>query len=157
MPQLNPGDKAPHFDLPDQDGKSVKLSDFGNQKLLLYFYPKADTPGCTRQACSVRDTMPDLTRLGIVAVGISPDKPEKQKKFHSRHRLGFKLLSDPDHTVADAYGVWGEKSLYGKKYEGIIRSSFLIDESGTIIQSWYKINPTDTAPKAIKTLSGDYA
>ena len=157
MPQLNQGDKAPHFDLHNQEGTSVKLSDFRDQKLLIYFYPKADTPGCTRQACSVRDAMPDLTRLGIAAVGISPDKPEKLKKFHTKYGLGFQLLSDPYHTVADAYGVWGKKSMYGKKYEGIIRSSFLIDESGIILQSWYKIDPADTVPKAKKALSGDYS
>jgi peroxiredoxin Q/BCP len=152
MAQLKQGDTAPDFTVRDQNAKTVKLADFTGQKLLLYFYPKADTPGCTKQACSVRDAMPDLSTLGIAAVGISPDIPEKQKKFDDKHGLGFPLLSDPDHAVADAYGVWGEKSMYGKKYEGIIRSSFLIGETGKIIKAWYKISPDDTVPEAMKAL-----
>lgn len=152
MPNLKPGDKAPNFKLKDQSGKTVSLADYKGKKLLLYFYPKADTSGCTKQACSVRDAEPDLTQAGISAVGISPDKLEKQKKFDDKYSLGFPLLSDEDNSVAKAYGAWGEKKMYGKSYEGIIRSSFLIDEKGKIVQAWYKVSPLDTVPNAKKAL-----
>lgn len=152
MAQLKPGDTAPPFELVDQNGKKVKLSDFKGRKLLLYFYPKANTPGCTTQACSVRDAKDDLADMGVAALGISPDPPQQQKKFDEKYGLGFPLLADTDHKVADAYGVWGEKSMYGKKYEGIIRSSFLIDEEGKISQTWYKVSPKDTVPQARQTL-----
>ncbi|MCE5252341.1 thioredoxin-dependent thiol peroxidase [bacterium] len=155
MPQLKPGDKAPAFSLTDQHGNTVSLQDFRGRKLLVYFYPKADTPGCTRQACSVRDARPDLSKLGIAAVGISPDMPDRQKKFDGKYSLDFPLLSDPDHAAAEAYGVWGEKSMYGKKVMGIVRSSFLIDETGKVLQAWYKVKPEDTVPNALKALSGE--
>jgi peroxiredoxin Q/BCP len=145
-------DKVPVFNLTDQDGEKVKLSDFKEKKLLLYFYPKANTGGCTKQAISIRDAKSDLDQLDVAAVGISPDLQDAQKKFDAKQGLGFPLLSDPDHKVADAYGTWGEKSMYGKKYEGIIRSSFLIDKDGTIIDAWYKVSPKDTVPKALKAL-----
>ena len=154
MAHLQSGDKAPQFELSDQNNVTVKLSDFSGKKLLIYFYPKADTPGCTKQACSIRDALPDLTGLGIDALGISPDTPVKQKKFDGKYSLGFPLLSDADHAVAEAYGAWGEKSKYGKNYYGILRSSFLIDESGTVIQAWYNVKPLDTVPNAEKALSG---
>jgi len=152
MAQLKAGDQAPAFSLPDQDGNSTSLADFKGRKLLLYFYPKADTPGCTKQACSIRDAMATLAEAGVTAVGISPDKPGKQKKFDDKYELGFPLLSDPDHRVAHAYGAWGEKSMYGKTYEGIIRSSFLIDEEGTILQASYKVKPQDTVANAQEVL-----
>ena len=152
MPRLQERDRAPGFALNDQNGNEVKLSDFSGGKLLVYFYPKADTPGCTTQACSIRDAAPDFSSLGIAAVGISPDKPDKQKKFDDKFGLGFPLLSDPDHAVAEAFGVWGTKKMYGKEYEGIIRSSFLIDESGAVIRAWYKVSPKDTVPKALEAL-----
>jgi peroxiredoxin Q/BCP len=153
MAKLNIGDKAPAFSLLDQDGKKVSLSDFKGKKLLLYFYPKADTPGCTKQACSVKDASKELKKLGTAALGISPDEPPKQKKFDEKYSLGFPLLSDPDNKVAKAYGAWGEKSMYGKKYMGIIRSSFVIDEKGKILQASYKVKPLDTLPNAKEVLA----
>lgn len=153
MAKLKKGDKAPAFNLTDQNGKKVKSSDFKGKILLLYFYPKANTGGCTKQAVSIRDAKGDLDRLGVIAVGISPDPPDTQKKFNAKHDLGFSLLSDLDHKVADAYGAWGEKSMYGKKYEGIIRSSFLISQDARIIETWYKVSPNDTIPKALNALT----
>ena len=153
MAHLNIGDPAPDFTLVEQEGKTVKLSDFKGKKLLLYFYPKADTPGCTKQACQIRDARTELAELGVAAVGISPDKPGAQKKFDGKYGLGFPLLSDSDHKAAQAYGAWGEKSMYGKKSMGIIRSSFLIDENGKIKGAWYKVKPEDTVPLAKEALS----
>jgi len=154
MAELKPGDKAPGFSLLDQSGKKVKLSDFKGRKLLVYFYPKADTPGCTRQACSLRDHRQDLGGLGVDVVGISPDPPERQKKFDEKYGLGFPLLSDVDHAVAEAWGAWGEKSMYGRKSEGIMRSSFLVDERGRISHAWRRVKPEDTFPKAEAALAG---
>lgn len=148
MNRLQIGDLAPDFSLADQEGKISKLSDFRGKKLLLYFYPKADTPGCTKQACQIRDAQTELEELGVNALGISPDKPAAQKKFDGKYGLGFPLLSDSDHDVARTYGAWGEKNMYGKKTEGIIRSSFLIDEQGKILGVWYKVKPEDTVPLA---------
>ncbi|MCL5279918.1 MAG: thioredoxin-dependent thiol peroxidase [Planctomycetes bacterium] len=153
MATLRVGDRAPSFSLVDQNGRTVSLADFKGTKLLLYFYPKADTPGCTRQACSVRDAAELLQQAGAAVVGISPDRPEDQKRFDDKYDLHFPLLSDPDHKVAEAYGVWGKKSLYGKSYEGIIRSSFLIDEDGKVLQVTYGVKPEDTVPKAQETLA----
>jgi peroxiredoxin Q/BCP len=152
MTRLKPGDQAPVFELPDQQGNPIKLSDFRGRKLLLYFYPKAMTSGCTKQACSIRDARDELADLGLAAVGVSPDSMGQQQKFDDKHSLGFPLLADTDHAVALAYGAWGEKSMYCKKYEGIIRSSFLIDANGAIINAWYKISPADTVPKAQQAL-----
>jgi thioredoxin-dependent peroxiredoxin len=152
MGHLNIGDPAPEFALVDQEGKTVKGSDFQGKKLLLYFYPRADTPGCTKQACQIRDARTELAELGVAALGISPDKPSTQKKFDGKYGLGFPLLSDPDHGAAQAYGAWGEKTMYGKKSMGIIRSSFLLDENGKILGVWYKVKPDDTVPLARKVL-----
>ncbi len=149
---LSKGDMMPDFELKDQNGNLVKSEDFRGRKLLVYFYPKADTPGCTKQACSVRDSRENLSGLGVAAVGISPDKPEMQKKFEDKYDLNFPLLSDTDRTVAEQFGVWGEKSLYGKTVLGIIRSSFLVDEEGKIIEAWYKVKPLDTVPNVRKVL-----
>lgn len=154
MGQLKKGDNAPDFALKDQNGTTVGLSDYRGKKLLVYFYPKAMTSGCTTQALNVRDAKDRLKALGASAVGISPDSPEDQKKFDEKYQLGFPLLSDGDNSVAKAYGVWGEKSMYGKKYEGIIRSSFLVDERGKIVEAWYKVKPDDTAPKVCQVLEG---
>jgi peroxiredoxin Q/BCP len=151
---LREGEKVPDFELLDQSGKPVKLADYTGRKLLLYFYPKANTPGCTTQACSVRDASSDLRGKNIAAVGISPDLPKAQTKFDEKYGLAFPLLSDPDHMVAEAYGAWGEKSMYGKKYMGIIRSSFFIDEEGKLVKAWYKVKPADTVPNALETLEG---
>jgi len=153
MNVLKPGDKAPGFELTDQNGKSVKLSDFEGRKLLVYFYPKADTPGCTAQACSVKDSMQELAGIGLSVVGISPDRPDEQKKFDDRYRLGFPLLSDEDHAVAKAYGAWGPKPVYGKDTMGIIRSAFVIDEDGNIIEAFYEVSPQETVPKAIEAVA----
>ena len=144
------GKKAPAFTLLDQDGQKVKLSEFAGRKVLVYFYPKADTPGCTTQACGLRDIAGDIG--DTVILGISPDQPEKLKKFDAKYTLGFPLLSDPEHQVADKYGVWGEKSMYGKKYMGIIRSAFLIDEAGKVAEAWPKISPKDTPKNLLKAL-----
>ena len=152
MAHLKPGDKAPGFTLKAQDGREVKRSDFSGKKLLLYFYPKAGTSGCTAQACAVRDAMPNLAKLQVAAMGVSPDEPEQQKKFDEKNGLGFPLLSDPAHKVAEAYGAWGQKTMYGKKYEGVIRSAFLIDEEGKIVSAFYKVSPTDTVPKVMASL-----
>jgi peroxiredoxin Q/BCP len=151
MAQLKPGDKAPTFTLLDQSGKKVKLSDFKGRKVLVYFYPRADTPGCTTQACGLRDAAPQIGDTAVV--GISPDKPEKQAKFDTKYSLGFPLLADEDHAVAEAYGVWGEKKNYGKTYMGIIRSAFLVDEKGKIAEAWYKVSPKDTAGNLLKALA----
>ena len=148
---LEPGDKAPPFSLRDQSGAKVKLADFKGRKVLVYFYPKADTPGCTKQACGLRDVMPKVG--DTVVLGISPDKPAKQKKFDDKYTLGFPLLADEDHSVADAYGVWGEKSMYGKKYMGIVRSAFLVDEKGRVEHAWYKVSPKDTATNLVAALA----
>jgi thioredoxin-dependent peroxiredoxin len=150
MAQLDIGDKAPAFNLEDQLGNKVSLQDFKGKKLLVYFYPRADTPGCTRQACSIRDAQDVMGGADMAAVGISPDKPEKQKKFTDKYELNFALLSDVDHQVARAYGAWGTKKNYGKEYEGIIRSSFLIDEKGKIAQANYKVKPENTVPLALE-------
>jgi peroxiredoxin Q/BCP len=152
MAQLKVGDKAPAFSLEDQQGKTVKLSDFKRQKLLIYFYPKANTPGCTVQSCSVRDARRDFAKKGVAVIGVSPDKPAAQQKFDAKYELRFPLLADIEHAMAEAYGVWGEKSMYGRKYFGIIRSSFLIDEKGKIAGAWYKVSPADTVPEAMAAL-----
>jgi peroxiredoxin Q/BCP len=147
---LKAGDPAPDFALTDQDGKTVKLSDFRGRKVLVYFFPRADTPGCTTQSCGLRDVAGQIGDTAII--GISPDKPAAQKKFDTKYGLGFTLLSDEDHAVADAYGAWGERSMYGKEYMGIVRSAFLIDEEGRIEQPWPKISPKDTPTNLIKAL-----
>ena len=142
---LTPGDEAPDFTLLDAAGEEVSLAGFRGRKVLVYFYPKADTPGCTTQACGLRDALPDLGESAVV--GISPDKPSALARFDTRYGLGFPLLSDPDHAVADAYGTWGEKKNYGRTYQGIIRSAFLVDEKGRVAEAWYKISPADTPTK----------
>src|SRR5688500_15156155 len=152
MAKLKPGDKAPDFSLVDQRGKTVKLKDFRGKRLVVYFYPKADTPGCTTQSCAVRDARADLKKLKAAVVGISPDTPEKQKKFDDKYNLGFPLLADEGHKVAGAWGVWGDKVLYGRKFKGIIRSAFVIDEKGKVADVFYKVSPKATVPKVSAAL-----
>ena len=148
---LKAGDPAPDFALEDQHGNTVKLPDFRGRKVLVYFFPRADTPGCTQQSCGLRDVRDQIGDTAIV--GISPDKPAAQKKFDTKYGLGFTLLADEDHAVADAYGAWGERSMYGKKYMGIVRSAFLIDENGKIEQAWPKISPKDTPTNLLNALA----
>jgi peroxiredoxin Q/BCP len=150
---LAPGDAAPAFSLSDQHGHTVRLEDFRGRKLLVYFYPEADTPGCTTQSCDVRDNREELTSLGVDVVGISPDTPDAQLAFDRKFDLGFPLLADTDHAVATAWGTWGEKERGGKTYVGITRSSFLVDGDGRIEQAWYRVKPEDTVPNAKAALA----
>jgi thioredoxin-dependent peroxiredoxin len=138
---ISPGDKAPNFTLSDQDGNEVKLSSLRGRKVVLYFYPKADTPGCTTQACGVRDHAADYDAAGAVVLGVSRDPVERIAKFDDKHSLGFPLLSDADHAVADAYGVWVEKSMYGRKFMGTQRSTFVIDPKGKVTHVFPKVSP----------------
>ena len=148
---LAAGDRAPAFNLDDQTGAKIRLSSLKDRKVLVYFYPKADTPGCTTQSCALRDIAGDIG--DTVIIGISPGQPEKLAKFDEKYGLGFTLLSDPDHATAEKYGVWGEKVNYGKRYMGIIRSAFLIDEKGKVSHAWPKISPKDTPTKLLKALA----
>ena len=152
MPKLKVGARAPAFTLTDQRGKKVKLSDFKGKRVVVYFYPKADTPGCTTQSCALSEAMPDLKRLKAKVIGISPDSPERQKKFDEKYELGFPLLADEDHAVASKWGVWGQKTLYGRKFMGIIRSAFVVDERGNVAEALYKVSPKDTVPKVTAAL-----
>jgi peroxiredoxin Q/BCP len=149
---IEEGAPAPDFTLRNQDDEDVALADLRGQPVVLYFYPKADTPGCTTQSCALRDAEPDLKKLKAVVLGISPDTPEKQAKFDDKYGLGFELLADTEHTVAEKYGVWGEKVNYGRKYMGITRSAFVVDATGKLAGVFYKISPKDTVPKVTKVL-----
>ena len=150
---LSKNDKAPNFSLLNQNKEVVKLSDYLGKKVFVYFYPRANTPGCTTQSCEVRDAKEELLENGVVVIGISTDTPKKQDNFDKKYNLNFPLLSDLDHEVAEAYGVWAEKKLYGKVYMGLVRSSFLIDEKGEVLETWYKISPKKTVPEVIKYLN----
>jgi len=147
---MEPGTLAPDFTLTSDTGEQVSLSQFRGHKVVLYFYPKADTPGCTAQACAVRDAFPQITEKDVIVIGISPDSPEALRKFRARHNLPFILLSDPDFAVAKAYGAAGEKTLFGKKSYGIIRSHFAIDEAGRLSAGELRVNPLKTAELALK-------
>jgi peroxiredoxin Q/BCP len=146
MITLETGDPAPPFALSDQHGNTVRLEDFRGRKLLIFFYPEADTPGCTKQSCDVRDRRQELSGIGIDVVGISPDEPEKQLAFDEKYHLGFPLLADLGHTVADAYGVWKDDT------QGVRRSSFLVGEDGRVERAWYGVKPLETVPKAVAAL-----
>ena len=138
---IDQGDQAPDFELPDQDGRTVKLSDYRGTPVVVYFYPKADTPGCTTQACGVRDHQSDYSTVGATVLGISPDRVAEVKKFHDKQALNFSLLADEDHRVAEQYGVWAEKSLYGRTYMGNERTTFVIAPDGTIKDILHKVKP----------------
>ncbi len=148
---LKAGDKAPDFKLLDQQGQEVHLGKLAKKsRVFIYFYPKADTPGCTAQSCGLRDILGDVGDTAVI--GISPDPPAKQAKFDKKYTLGFPLLADEDHAVAEAYGVWTEKSMYGRKYMGILRSAFLVDEKGKLANVWYKVSPADTPKNLLAAL-----
>ncbi len=144
------GDFAPDFTLRSDDGQEVSLSDYRGRRVVLYFYPKADTPGCTKQACAVRDVYPRIAAQDAVVIGISPDEPEPLVKFREKYDLPFILLSDPEHRVAEAYGAWGERKMYGKTYWGIIRSHFAVDAEGRLTEAKHKVKPLTTAELALK-------
>ena len=148
--RLQAGSVAPDFTLPDQSGAQVSLSGLRGRRVLVYFYPKADTPGCTAQACGLRDVLPQVGSTAVV--GISPDPPKRQAAFDKKYGLGFPLLSDADHSVAEAYGVWAQKSMYGREYMGIERSAFLVGEDGRLEHVWYKISPAATAENLVKAV-----
>jgi peroxiredoxin Q/BCP len=138
---IDQGDRAPDFTLPDQDGREVSLSDLAGKTVVLYFYPKADTPGCTTQACSIRDRSGEYEEAGAVVIGVSPDSVEAVKKFHDKYSLNFTLLADADHAVAERFGTWMEKTNYGKTYWGVQRSTFIIDGDGTVARVFPKVSP----------------
>ncbi|HEX9373989.1 MAG TPA: thioredoxin-dependent thiol peroxidase [Roseiflexaceae bacterium] len=149
---LNVGDPAPNFELPSDSGAPVRLSDFRGRRVVLYFYPKDNTPGCTMQSCGFRDTYPQIEEKNAVVLGVSPDGVKSHQKFKTKYNLPFILLADEQHAVAEAYGVWGEKSFMGKKFMGIIRSHFVIDEQGRIADAQVKVSPTDSVEKALAAL-----
>ena len=152
MTRLSPGDKAPAFTLSDADGKKVSLKDFAGRKVVVYFYPAASTPGCTKQACDFRDNLAELNDAGFAVVGISPDKPEKLAKFRDAEGLTFSLLSDPERSTLDKYGAFGEKTMYGKTVTGVIRSTFVIDEKGKVEQALYNVKATGHVAKLRRDL-----
>ncbi len=154
---IDAGTAAPDFMLPDQDGRPVSLSDFVGRPVVLYFYPKADTPGCTTQACGIRDRGAEYEAAGAVVLGVSPDPVAAVKKFHGGQSLNFTLLADADHAVCELYGVWGEKSMYGKRYWGANRSTFIIDADGTVAKVFPKVSPKthdDVVLEALRDLTG---
>jgi peroxiredoxin Q/BCP len=151
--RLQVGDKAPAFSLPDADGKTVSLADYRGRRLIVYFYPAASTPGCTTQACDFRDNLRELGDAGLAVVGISPDPPAKLAKFRDAQRLTFPLLSDPDREVLTAWGAYGEKMMYGRAVQGVIRSSFVVDEKGKIEVAQYNVKATGHVAKLRRDLS----
>jgi thioredoxin-dependent peroxiredoxin len=153
--QLRPGDLAPDFTLPDADGKETTLSDLRGSKVIVYFYPAASTPGCTTQACDFRDNLSSMKSAGYQVLGISPDEPAKQKRFRDNENVNFPLLCDPARTTLEAYGVYGEKQLYGKTVVGVIRSTFVIDEDGKIESAQYNVKATGHVAKLRRELGID--
>ena len=149
---LKEGDKAPAFTLNDHAGNAVSLANFAGRKVVIYFYPKDDTPGCTTQACSFRDNYDAILAKGAVVIGISPDGEASHTKFRDKFGLPFHLLSDPDRVAIAGFGAWGEKKMYGKSYEGVLRSTFVIGEDETIIKAWPKVTPADHALEVLEVL-----
>lgn len=154
MANLQPGDSAPDFAAATDSGATLRLSDLRGKRVVLYFYPKDDTPGCTTQACGFRDNYPVIEEKNAVVLGVSPDGVKSHQKFKTKYDLPFTLLVDEDHRAAEAYGVWAEKSMYGKKYMGIVRSHFVIDEQGRLVDVQIKVSPTDSVAKALAVLEG---
>ncbi len=154
MGKLAAGDKAPAFALPDQDGKQVSLKDFAGQRVVVYFYPKDDTPGCTKEACQFNDNLQAFAKAEVPVLGISADTAEIHRKFREKYGLTFPLLTDADHAVGEAFGAWGEKTLYGKKSIGVIRSTFLVAADGTIARPWYHVKADGHAAKVLDELGG---
>ncbi len=152
MTTLKIGEPAPDFRLPADNGTTVSLADFRGKKVILYFYPKDDTPGCTSQACGFRDAYPQIEEKNAVVIGVSPDSVKSHQKFKTKYDLPFLLVADEDHQLAEAYGVWGEKSMYGKTYMGVTRSHFVIDEHGNLADVQGKISPADSVSQALKML-----
>ncbi len=148
------GEKAPEFELKNQNGDTVKLSDYRGQKVVLFAFPKAGTSGCTTQACGLRDEFPKFQSANATVLGLSPDQPADLLKWKEQENLPYDLLSDPDHAVLEKWGAWGEKSNYGKTYMGVIRSHWIIDESGTIVDAQVKVSPTQSVERAAKFLEG---
>jgi peroxiredoxin Q/BCP len=146
------GNKAADFKLRDEAGNDVSLSDFKGKKVVLYFYPKDNTPGCTKQACSFRDVYDDILEAGAVVIGVSPDKPSSHKKFKEKFNLPFYLLCDENHKVAESFGVWGEKKMYGRTYMGMIRSTFIIDENMTVLKVFPKVTPEGHGDEILSVL-----
>jgi peroxiredoxin Q/BCP len=149
MSLLSVSDKAPSFSAKDQAGRTVRLSDFKGRKVVLYFYPKDDTPGCTTEACAFRDNLPAFERLNVAVLGVSPDTEASHRKFADKFSLPFTLLADPERTIVEAYGVWGEKKLYGRTYMGTLRVSYLIDERGRIAAVYPKVSPKTHADELL--------
>ena len=152
MAKLEAGSVAPAFTLPDQDGKPVKLSDFKGQQVIVYFYPADDTPGCTKEACQFNDNLRAFAKAKVKVLGVSADSAEKHQKFREKYGLTFPLLTDADHKVGEAYGAWGEKTLYGKKSIGVIRSTFLVGGDGKILRAWYHVKADGHAAKVLAEL-----
>ena len=150
---MKEGDTAPDFELPDQDGSRVRLSDLRGRRVVLYFYPRADTPGCTTQACGVRDHLPDYERADAVVLGVSPDPVGKVKRFHDKQGLNFALLADEDREVAERHGVWVEKSRYGKTFWGVERTTFLLDEEGRVMRVLHRVKPAEHDRLVLDALS----
>lgn len=154
MTGLKEGDKAPDFSLPSDGGKIISLADYKGKKVVLYFYPKDDTPGCTKESCAFRDNLTDFNKVGIEVIGVSKDSVKKHDKFKEKHSLNFPLISDEDGELCEKYGVWVEKNMYGRKYMGIERSTFLIDENGVIRNIWRKVKVTGHVEEVLKEAQG---
>ncbi|HEY53987.1 MAG TPA: thioredoxin-dependent thiol peroxidase [Caldilineae bacterium] len=153
MTRLTVGDTAPDFEAVTDSGETIKLSDYRGKRVVLYFYPKDNTSGCTKQACGFRDSYPVITEANAVVLGVSPDGVSSHQKFKTKYDLPFTLLVDEDHSIAERYGVWGEKKMYGRSYMGVIRSHFIIDEAGRVADAQYKVSPAKSVERALKALT----